>query len=279
MEENKDVIEIDLREIFAVLLRWWWLLLASALVAGFFAFTISKFIITPVYESETRIVILDKESDKSALTYSDLQMGTILTKDYAELICSRYVIEQVIETFALDATYEEFSEVVHVETPSDTRIIDITVENPDPVLAKELVDEVRNVAAVKIKEVMDIEAVNVVDEGNIADEPSNPNVLLWTFLGFLLGGIAAAAVVLIRFLLDDTIKSSEDIEKYLHLSTLALIPISITEAEHNPKTASVRGRKEKTTIPSQKTQVEVQECEIEELDEEEKKGTVTDAAD
>lgn len=236
MEQNtNDVIEIDLREIFAVLLHWWWVMLLSAVIIGASAFAVSKFVITPTYESTTRIVILSKQNESTNLTYSDLQLGTQLTKDYAELIKSRYVIEQVLETFMLEADYESFINKVDVVTPTDTRIIDITLTDPDPLLAKEMVDEIRTVAAVRIKEVMDIEAVNVVDEGNLPDKPANPSIPKWTVIGALLGAFVAAAVILIRFLLDDTIKTSEDIERYLNLSTLALIPITVTEEQENNK--------------------------------------------
>lgn len=234
-QNNNDVIEIDLREIFMVLLHWWWVMLLSAIIIGASAFAVSKFVITPTYESTTRIVILSKQNESTSLTYSDVQLGTQLTKDYAELIKSRYVIEQVLETFRLDTDYEDFIEKVDVVTPTDTRIIDITMTDPDPLLAKEMVDEIRTVAAVRIKEVMDIEAVNVVDEGNLPENPANPSIPKWTVIGALLGAFAAAAVILIRFLLDDTIKTSEDVEKYLNLSTLALIPISVTEEEEAGK--------------------------------------------
>lgn len=241
-QKYSDEIEIDLREIFAVCLSWLWLILLTAVIAGASAYAFSRYAITPTYESTTRIVILNKESDNSTLTYTDLQMGTQLTKDYAELIQSRYVVEQVISTFGLDMTYEQFVDKLEVVTPSDTRIIDITITDPDPVTAKQLVDEVRDVAAIRIKEVMDIEAVNMVDEGNVATAPSNPNVSRWTIIGFLAGGILATAVVIIRFLLDDTIKSSEDVEKYLGLSTLALIPIVSTEDEEKGKKKKKRVR-------------------------------------
>ncbi|MBQ8822179.1 MAG: protein-tyrosine kinase [Lachnospiraceae bacterium] len=226
-----DEIEIDLREIFAVLLHYAWAIILSAVIVGVAAFAVSKFVITPTYESTTRIVILAKDSGESNITYSDMQLGTQLTKDYAELITSRYVVEQVIENFQLDATYSAFVEKINVSTPSDTRIIDITMTDEDPMLAKQMVDELRSIAAKRIEEVMDVDAVNLVDEGYVATEPSDPSVLKWTAIGILLGGFMAAAVVLIRFLLDDTIKSSEDIERYLKLSTLALIPIAVEEEE------------------------------------------------
>lgn len=234
-QNNNDVIEIDLREIFMVLLHWWWVIAISAMLVGAAAFSVSAFLITPTYESTTRIVILSKQNESTNLTYSDVQLGTQLTKDYSELIKSRYVIEQVLDTFMLDMEYEAFIGKVAVVTPSDTRIIDITMTDPDPLRAKEMVDEIRTVAAVRIKEVMDIEAVNVVDEGNLPENPSNPSIPKWTVIGALLGAFVAAAIILIRYLLDDTIKTSEDVERYLNLSTLALIPITVTEEQESSK--------------------------------------------
>lgn len=230
MEQNaNDVVEIDLREIFSVLLHWWWVIIIAAALVGASAFAVSKFVIVPTYESTTRIVILSKQNESTNLTYSDVQLGTQLTKDYAELIKSRYVIEQVLAKFEIEAEYESFIKNLEVVTPADTRIIDITMTDPDPYRAKALVDEIRNVASERIKQVMDIEAVNLVDEGNLPDIPANPNVMRWTLIGIVLGAVMASAVIVIRFLLDDTIKTSEDIEKYLNLSTLALIPIVAKE--------------------------------------------------
>lgn len=225
-----DEIEIDLMEIFMVLLHYIWIIAIAAVLVGGAAFALSRFVITPTYESTTRILVLNRqEAAGGSLTYSDLQLGTSLTKDYPELIQSRYVVEEVMDIFGLDTTYEAFIKKIRVSTKSDSRIIDITIADPDPMLAKEIADALRDIAAERIVEVTDIQAVNMVDEANVPSRPANPSVPKWTLVGFLLGGFLAAAVVLIGFLLDDTIKSSEDIEKYLHLSTLGLIPLGQTE--------------------------------------------------
>ena len=65
----------------------------------------------------------------------------------------------------------------------------------------------------------------MVDEANLPKEPASPSIIKWTVIGLLLGVFLCAMIIVIRFLLDDTIKTSEDIEKYLGLSTLALIPV------------------------------------------------------
>lgn len=227
--ENEE-IEIDLMELFMVLLEKIWIIAAAAAVCGFVMLIYSKVFITPTYESTTRIIVLNTNENET-LNITDLQLGSQLTGDYTQLITSRYVVETVIDKFDLDEEYEDFVERVKVTTATNTRIIDITLTDTDPEMAKEMVDELRDVAAERIKEVMAIEAVNLVDEGNVPTQKSAPSVKKYTFIGILLGGFLSVAVILVLYLLDDTIKSAEDVEKYLHLSTLGLIPIAEEESE------------------------------------------------
>lgn len=249
MEQRyNEEIEIDLMEILMLLLHYAWMIAMAAVIVGGAAFAFSKFVITPTYESTTRILVLNRQdSGNGNLTYSDLQLGSSLTKDYPELIQSRYVVEKVIDMFGLESTYEKFLSKIQVSTKSDSRIIDITITDPDPVLAKEIADALRDIAAERIVEVTDIQAVNKVDDANLPERPANPSVIKWTLIGFLLGGFLAAAVVLVRFLLDDTIKSSEDIEKYLHLSTLGLIPMGQAEYDGQSQKGK-KGLRQKTNV-------------------------------
>lgn len=242
MQSADDVVEIDLREIFAVLWNKVWLILLCGLVAGAVGFCCSFFIMTPQYQSTTKVYILNKQNGNS-ITYNDLQMGTQLTKDYKVLITSRDVLEEVIADCKLEESYKSLAERVTVETISDTRIIAITVQDPNPVMAQTLADSIRDVAAEHIKKVMDIEAVNVAEEANLPENPSGPSVKKWTILGVMVGICLCAGIILLRFLLDDTIKTSEDVEKYLGLSTLAMIPIMEDEVTVTKKQKKARQHK------------------------------------
>lgn len=222
--KNYDEIEIDLLEICHVLLSRVWLILSAAVLCALIGFALSAFVVTPTYESTTKIYILNK-TESTAVTYSDMQMGTQLTKDYAELINSRYVLEEVIHRLELDTEYDEFLEQVAVVTPADTRIVEITVTDTDPAQAMAIGNCIREVASEHIQTVMDIEAVNVVETANMPTDKAAPSVFMWTAIGGMLGFVLLCAIVLVKYLMDDTIKSSEDVEKYLELSTLALIPI------------------------------------------------------
>lgn len=233
-QRNSDEIEIDLLELFSVLLGRIWLILSAGMFCALVCLAISSFVITPTYESTTKIYILNK-TDNAAVTYSDVQMGTQLTKDYAELISSRYVLEEVMQKLSLDVEYKEMLKMVSVDTPTDTRIVSITVEDTDPVQAMNIANCIREVASSHIQNVMDIEAVNVVESANMPMEKAGPSRMKWTLIGGFIGCFLICAVVLIQYLLDDTIKSSEDVEKYLGLSTLALIPVAEDAADEKRK--------------------------------------------
>lgn len=241
-KKENDEIEIDLMEIFMVLMRWIWVIASAAAIGGLIMLIYSKFFITPTYESTTRIIVLNTEKNDD-LSLSDLQLGTQLTGDYSKLITSRYVVEKVIEQYDLDTTYESFVKRIKVSTATNTRIIEITLTDTNPLMAKEMVDSLRNIAAERIKEVMAIEAVNLVDEGNIPTHKAAPSVKKYTLIGILIGGFLSVAVILVLYLMDDTIKSAEDVERYLHLSTLGLIPIIETEEEAKKNRTPTRRNK------------------------------------
>lgn len=225
---SDDEVTIDLAELFGVLWHWIWLILLVALLFGGAAYAFSKFVIPEEFQSTTKIYVLDKESGSGGqTTYTDLQAGAQLTKDYAELITSRTVIEKVMTDNHLESVYDykKFLKKVEVNTPTDTRIVSITVTDTNPALAQALADDIRVEASDLIIDTMQINAVNTYEAANLPTEKSAPSCIKWTLMGALLGALLIGGIVTLQYILDDTIKTSEDIEQYLGLSTLALIPL------------------------------------------------------
>ena len=175
---NNDEVEIDLGEVFHLLLSKLGVIILSGIVFCLAAVMGTMLLITPKYESTTKIVVLSKQ-DSSTLTNQDIQTSTSLTKDYAELIKSRTVTEGVIAQLKLDMTHEELLKKLSVDTPTDTRVVSITVTDTDPYTAAEIANAVRDIASKHIQQVMDIKAVNVVETANIPDEPSSPSVRMY----------------------------------------------------------------------------------------------------
>lgn len=227
MEKNRenDEITIDLSELFMVLWSKAHIILLAGIVMALLAFVGTKLLITPMYTSETKMYVLSKQDSSASVTYSDLQTGSQLTKDYMELVKTRPVLEQVISKLGLKEEPEELAKRISVNTATETRIMSILVEDKDPTQAKKIANELREAVGVQITEIMDADSVNTVEEASLPLNPSSPSTMKNTAIGGILGILIAVGVIVLIFVLDDTIKTPEDVEHYLGLNVLSSLPI------------------------------------------------------
>ena len=165
-----------------------------ALAGGCIAAAYTQFLMTPIYSSTSSILVLSKETTLTSL--ADLQLGASLTSDYTVLITSTPVMEQVISDLDLDMTAEQLKGSVSINNPTDTRILEITVNNTDSKMAKKIVDEIANVSSSYIGDKMEVIPPKIIEVGKIATVRTSPSVKKNAALGFLLGFLACAAIVL-----------------------------------------------------------------------------------
>jgi Capsular polysaccharide biosynthesis protein len=229
---NQEEIEINLWELIGALWSKAGIIILSGILLGLLVLAGTKLWITPQYESETKMYILSKQND-TGLTQSDMQTSTFLTKDYVELIKSRTVTEEVIAQLGLNLTNAELLGKIIIEIPADTRVVKIRAKDPDPYVAAEIANAIRDVSGIHIQRVMNIEAVNVVELANVPESVSSPNSIKNAVMGGAFGVFLACGLVIIIHLINDTIKTSEDIEKYLDISVLGSIPV--TEGQKNKR--------------------------------------------
>lgn len=222
--QEKDFVQIDIM----LLLRRIWsqklIIVLTTLVFTAGALMYSLFIATPKYNSTTRVYVVNQKKDNQAITTQDVQLGTLLVKDYKEIILSNSVMSDVVAKNKLQITPGELAKKISVDAPKDTRIISITVTDKDPQKARDLANAVREVSADKIKEVTKIEDVTTLEKAEAALTPSSPNVFKNSVLAALLGFILAVGGVVIIELMDDRIKRPEDIEETMNLVLLGVIP-------------------------------------------------------
>lgn len=231
-QQTDEELEIDLRELFFVLLGKVHILILAFILGALVLYLVSITFLSKKYQSSTSIYVLNRQ-DNNVVTYSDLQSGTQLTKDYAELVKSRSVTEKVINQLKLNIVYTDMRELdsrqlagmISVDNTTDTRIIRITVTDTNPARAQDIANAIREAASLHIEAVMDIEAVNVVDYAEMPTEAVSPNILLNTLIGAAAGTIAAAFIIILLHLSDDRIKGPDDVEKYLGTSVLGTIPL------------------------------------------------------
>lgn len=239
---TNDEIEINLRELFFELLIHWKVILLSTIMVGAISFVISFFLITPQYESTSALYVLSKSTSITSL--ADIQMGTNLTNDYIVVVKGRPVLEQVISNLSLEEeNYESLSKKVTLNNPSDSRILEITVRDPDAKLAKKIADEIAEVSSAFISEKMDQDPPTIIQRGYADGEPVSPNIAKNIVLGALVGAFLAIAVVVITYLLNDTIMSADDVERKLGMNLLGTLPLE--EEEDDGNKSSSRGIRRK----------------------------------
>ena len=242
---QSDQLSIDLRDLITHLLNKLWIILLVGFFSAILGYGYSKYIATPLYTTSTKLYVMEKIQSFSELSLSDLQIGSQLASDYILLIESRPVMEKVIENLELDLDYKQLKEYMSITNPANTPILVISVNYPDAYMAKEIVDEITAVACARISEIMHLEQPNVFEYGYEPDEPSSPNILKNTIIAALIGCILTAAIILVLYILDDTIQSEEDIERYLGLATLGRIPFVEEEKGRLGKGKSRSSKKKK----------------------------------
>lgn len=228
---NDDEVEIDLLQLFRALKkRILWIVGAGVIMGGAFGL-FSKFVITPQYTSTSMVYILSKETTLTSL--ADLQIGSQLTQDYKIIVTSRPVISEVIDKLKLDISYENMVSKITINNPNDTRILSITAQDPDPVMAKDIADSVAMTSSEYIGDIMEMVPPKVIEEGTVSDKKASPSNGKNAMIGALLGIVLVCGLTVVEELLNDTIQTEEDVEKYMGLTVLASVPLREGEAEEN----------------------------------------------
>lgn len=215
--------EIDLLELFYRLLENAKYIVVAALIGALLAWSYTVVVIAPKYTATSKLYVLN--TGDSAINLSDLQIGNYLASDYQEVFKNWHVHEMVIERLGLSYSYRTLSKMVSVSNPTNTRILYITATSTDPEEAKVLADTYADVAREFIATTMDTREPNMFEEALRPTSPSSPSKTRNVAIGFMLGFIAACGVITVRYLMDDKIHSSEDVEKYLGIPTLGMLPM------------------------------------------------------
>ncbi len=224
MGTNQDEeVEIDLMDLFYALKRGIWLIMIAGLLAAGIAGMYTAFVMKPVYTSSTMLYVLNKSASLPSLT--DLQLGTQLTKDYKVVITSRSVTRKVIENLDLNMDHEALVQKISVDNPSDTRVLTISVQDNDPYMAKTIVDELAAVSSARIAEIMDAVPPNIIEEGNLPVRKTSPSISKNTMMGGILGVFLVMFLIVVEYLLNDSVRTPEDVERYLGLTVLGTIPV------------------------------------------------------
>lgn len=223
--QDNQTVEIDVLSLVKTLWRRKFLIVVTAFAMAIVALGYSAFIIKPTYTSSTRIYVVNRQpGDNSTLTNQDLQAGSYLVKDYKEIILSQDVLAKVISDLKLNMQPSALAKKITVTVPTDTRIVSIAVSDGDAKEAARIANSLRQIAAEKIIAVTKVSDVTTLEEAEVPNSPSSPNIRRNTLIGFLAGGVFISVVILVVEVLDDRVKKPEDVEESLGITLLGVVP-------------------------------------------------------
>ena len=223
--ENKEreEIEIDLLDLFYFYRSKVVWIIAAFLIGALLSGVVTQFAISPKYTATSTMYMVSSSSG-SVVDLSDLNIGESISSDYVELIKTRPIIEGVIKDQNLDYTYEQMLNMLNLTVVANTRIIKIAVTSEDRVEAKNIANELAHKAEAQLPKLMDAPKPNIAEEAIVPEKKSSPSLTKNVMIGALLLTLLTLAVLTVMYLLDDTLKTAEDVEKHFGVMPLTVIP-------------------------------------------------------
>lgn len=223
--ENEEYQTIDLLEVLGILRRHIVAILLCTVVAAGIGFGVSAFLLTPMYQASALMIVNTRQDTTASVTGDQISTAQKLVSTYSIILKSDTVLQKVVENLGLNMTYQELQERVTVESVDSTQVMQVSVQGADPEWARQVVDQITKVAPDIIVEKVEAGSVKVISQATINPDPVSPNVKMNTAVAGLLGLVLCLGVIFLREMLDNKLRTEEDVRKYLDLAVVGVIPV------------------------------------------------------
>ena len=241
--ERKDTneIEINLADVFQILISKWYLILIAGLIAGLAVGLVTRFFIKKKYKAYTTMYIYTNANNEQTgtITSSELVAADNLIKTYQVIVKSNSVLDIIAERFNEEhpehaekgITAQSLVSLTSVTVPANTKLIEVDVTSLDPVLSTDIANTFAKYVPDQIIRITKAGGVEIVDYATVPKGPSSPNLTRNAAVGFLGGFVLAAAFFVMRALLDTTIYTSEEVQKVSRCPVIATVPMIVVSGE------------------------------------------------
>ncbi|MCH4890312.1 capsular biosynthesis protein [Acidaminobacter sp. JC074] len=218
--------EIELRDLYYMIVKRIWLIVLITVLSVVASGLVSMFLLTPEYETFTTLMLgkpADYNSEES-YTYQDVLTNQKLIGTYGEIAKSRVVLNEVKSELNLDLKTSELSEMISVTLLKNTEIIKVTVRDVSPERAADIANSVAKTFMKNVSDIMQINNVQVIDSAEVPVNPVSPRVKMNIAIAGVLGVMVSVFIIFIMEAFDNTIKIPEDVDRYLELPVIGMIP-------------------------------------------------------
>lgn len=225
LQKNINVADFVLESI-----KRWYVMIGTIIVCLLVSLFYTIWFVTPTYSSTAKLYITNKQSE--VITSSDLSISTFLSNDFAEIIVDTPILKQVSKEIDGKYSVGKLKGAVTVSKPENTRIIEISAETPNAEDSKKIVDSICKISEKELVDIMGLDRVTIIKEGDVPSKPSSPNLMRNLIFAFLFALVVSEVAIAINYIFNNKISSPSDIEKFLQLNVLATIPYNQTKAKN-----------------------------------------------
>ena len=226
MEEKKvsETKSLDLIKLVRVVLRKWILVALVGLISVIIGFVYSNFFITPLYSSSSIMLVDFRNSVHEDLSSEQINVAEQFVPTVAFIVKTKDVLKTVKEELDLKESTSSLASRIQVQTMDDTFLIRITVRHPDPKAAYAIVKAVSKASTEYINQKITSGYITEIESPLVSSGPVSPNVLRYTLIAGLIGVFVSVLTIVVFSLLDNKVKSIEELQETVDLPILGVVP-------------------------------------------------------
>ncbi|MGW6384433.1 YveK family protein [Peribacillus butanolivorans] len=215
---------ISIKDIFQTLKKRWKLITLLTLIAALISGAISYFLLTPVYQSSTQMLVNQKQSENQ-LDSNQIRSNIDMINTYSVIIKSPAILEKVIDDLELEQSVDQLSQKITINSQENSQVFSLTVQDSNPSKAVEIANAVSGTFQKEIKDIMNVDNVSILAKAEVKENPTpvKPSPLLNIAIAVIVGLMAGIGLAFILEFMDNTIRDEKDIETLLELPILGSI--------------------------------------------------------
>ncbi|MBS4206718.1 Wzz/FepE/Etk N-terminal domain-containing protein [Bacillus sp. FJAT-50079] len=243
---------ISLKELMQTLRKRMNLIVLITLAAVVISGAVSFFVITPIYQSSTQLLVNQSKNEQQVYNPAEIQTNLQLINTYNVIMKSSFILEKVIEDLDLDMSVDSLDSKIAVQSAKDSQVVNVTVQDPNPHQAADIANKVAEVFQTEIVHLMNIDNVNILAKAEVGENvsPVKPQPLLNIAIAFVVGAMAGVGLAFLLEYLDNTIKTEQDVEKILELPVLGAIATFDEQKDHRSSRENRKTRVRGETVGS-----------------------------
>lgn len=218
-----EMEEIDLLELFRAVLKYIKLIIVLCIVFGLGGFLVTKFLITPTYTASTSIYLTPQINDTGLLDYNSQMANSKLVTNVVNLLTQNNVMSEVAKDVGMENA-ASVKKCISVTNETNTEIITVTATTTDPKLSKDIANGTVNTFIKTMQKNLNVRNIEIVDKAKLSYVPSGPSIKKNTMMATLVGGVIGVGYAVLKFLLDNRLRTKEEAEKYLGIPVFAEFP-------------------------------------------------------